>query len=105
MSEVTSAQNELSEVDQLYKRLAASDTLRPGEWARRKVQAYAAQQAAERSLRESAEARGNSVAGASSVARGSAAAPVPRAASVDTAVKKPLVKPLVLVVAFVAVAV
>jgi hypothetical protein len=59
MSEASSAQNELSDVDQLYKSLAARDPRRPGEWARRKVQAYAAQQAAERALRESAEARAN----------------------------------------------
>src|ERR1700722_14633656 len=62
MSEVTSAQKELSEVDQLYRRLAALDSRRPGEGVRRKVQAYSAQQAAERALRETAAGSGKPVA-------------------------------------------
>ena len=54
MSEVTSSQDELSEVDNLYRRLSTADQGRPGEWVRRKVQAYAAQQAAEREAISSA---------------------------------------------------
>src|SRR6201994_4898214 len=57
MNEVTSSQDELSEVDNLYRRLSALDPGRPGEWVRRKVQAYAAQQAAERALRANATAK------------------------------------------------
>jgi len=48
---------DLSDVDQLYRRLSGVDPGKPGEWVRRKVQAYSAQQAAERSVRESAKAR------------------------------------------------
>ena len=47
---------DLSDVDQLYRRLSGVDPGKPGEWVRRKVQAYSAQQAAERSVRESAKA-------------------------------------------------
>jgi RNA polymerase sigma factor (sigma-70 family) len=50
----------LSEVDSLYRRLSALDPGRPGEWVRRKVQAYAAQQAAERALRANATTKANS---------------------------------------------
>jgi len=57
MNEVSPGQDQLSEVDRLYRRLSAQDPGRPGEWVRRKVQAYAAQQAAERALRESAKAK------------------------------------------------
>src|ERR1700748_3748249 len=64
MNEATSSQNEPTEVDNLYRRLAALDSRRPGEWVRRKVQAYSAQQAAERALRESAEGSGKPVAAA-----------------------------------------
>jgi hypothetical protein len=73
MNEVTSSQDELSEVDNLYRRFSASDPGRPGEWVRRKVQAYAAQQAAERAVRESMKGRE----AASPVA---APAPAPKAA-------------------------
>ena len=57
MSEASSSQNDPTEVDNLYRRLSALDSRRPGEWVRRKVQAYAAQQAAERTLRESTKPR------------------------------------------------
>jgi RNA polymerase sigma-70 factor (ECF subfamily) len=49
--------DDFSDVDQMYRRLSGSDAGRPGEWVRRKVQAYSAQQAAERSVRETAKAR------------------------------------------------
>jgi DNA-directed RNA polymerase specialized sigma24 family protein len=48
---------DLSDADQLYRRLSGVDPGKPGEWVRRKVQAYSAQQAAERSVRDSAKAR------------------------------------------------
>ena len=57
MNEASPSQNEPTEVDSLYRRLSALDSRRPGEWVRRKVQAYAAQQAAERALRESSKGR------------------------------------------------
>ena len=58
MSQVTSSQGDLGEVDELYRRWSASDPGRPGEWVRRKVQAYAAQQTAERAVRKTAHAEG-----------------------------------------------
>jgi RNA polymerase sigma factor (sigma-70 family) len=64
-SEVTPGQDPLSEVDHLYRRLSTLDPSRPSEWVRRKVQAYAAQQAAERTVRESAKAKESSGAVAS----------------------------------------
>jgi hypothetical protein len=51
----TSSRNDLAEVDEHYRRLSALDPARPGEWVRRRVQAYAAQQTAERAIRESAK--------------------------------------------------
>src|SRR5690348_13742719 len=48
--------DDFSDVDQNYRRLSGMDPGRPGEWVRRKVQAYSAQQAAERSVRESSKA-------------------------------------------------
>jgi hypothetical protein len=77
MSEVTSSQDELSEVDTLYRRLSASDPGRPGEWVRRKVQAYAAQQAAERAVRDSA--KGKEAATPAPAAAAPAPAPKPAA--------------------------
>ncbi|HEY6923505.1 MAG TPA: ankyrin repeat domain-containing protein [Steroidobacteraceae bacterium] len=47
--------DDFSDVDQNYRRLSGMDPGRPGEWVRRKVQAYSAQQAAERSVRESSK--------------------------------------------------
>src|ERR1700722_20440946 len=70
MNEASTSQNEPTEVDNLYRRLSSLDSRRPGEWVRRKVQAYSAQQAAERSLRESSK-------GSSSVAPAPALAPAP----------------------------
>ena len=55
--DVPSNPEDMSDVDQLYRRLSGVDPGKPGEWVRRKVQAYSAQQAAERSVRESAKAR------------------------------------------------
>ena len=55
MSKVPPTTDELGDVDQLYRRLSAQDAGRPGEWVRRKVQAYAAQQAAERAVRSNAK--------------------------------------------------
>src|ERR1700761_2247155 len=60
MSAVISPQKESSDADQQYRSLAALDSRRPGEWVRRKVQAYAAQQAAERALRKTVKAEGPS---------------------------------------------
>src|SRR3954465_12147392 len=59
MSEVSPSQDQLSEEDRLYRRLSAVDPGRPGEWVRRKVQAYAAQQAAERAVRATAKTQDN----------------------------------------------
>jgi DNA-directed RNA polymerase specialized sigma24 family protein len=75
-SEVTPSQDPLSEVDHLYRRLSTLDPSRPSEWVRRKVQAYAAQQAAERTVRESAKAKESIGAMAST----QQATPVPRQA-------------------------
>jgi hypothetical protein len=94
MNAVISPQKEFSEADQQYRRLAALDSRRPGEWVRRKVLAYAAQQAAERALRESAEGRGNSVPVVP------AAAAARKVTPAVAAVKKPLIKPLVLIATF-----
>jgi RNA polymerase sigma factor (sigma-70 family) len=47
--------DDMSDVDQMYRRWSGVDTGRPGEWVRRKVQAYSAQQAAERSVRENSK--------------------------------------------------
>ena len=55
--DVPSNPDDLSDVDQLYRRLSGVDPGKPGEWVRRKVQAYSAQQAAERSVRDSAKTR------------------------------------------------
>ena len=60
MNEVSTSQGDLTEVDDLYRRLSARDPGRPGEWVRRKVQAYAAQQAAERAVRKTVKAEGPS---------------------------------------------
>jgi hypothetical protein len=58
MSEVNNlSPDQEREIDHLYRRLSALDPARPSEWVRRKVLAYAAQQAAERSVRESAKVR------------------------------------------------
>jgi RNA polymerase sigma-70 factor (ECF subfamily) len=50
-AEAALSEDQLSEVDDLYRRLSALDAGRPEEWVRRKVQAYSAQQAAERAVR------------------------------------------------------
>ncbi|MFL6603714.1 MAG: ankyrin repeat domain-containing protein [Steroidobacteraceae bacterium] len=57
MSKVSPSQDQMTEVDHLYRRLSALDPARPGEWVRRRVQAYAAQQAAERAVRANAKAK------------------------------------------------
>jgi DNA-directed RNA polymerase specialized sigma24 family protein len=93
-SEVPPGQDPLSEVDHLYRRLSALDPSRPSEWVRRKVQAYAAQQAAERTVRESAKAKESS----------GAVAPTPRATPVPTEAETTAKKPWLLPVAVGAVA-
>src|SRR4051812_1459591 len=80
MSKVTTNQDQLGEVDQIYRRLSAQDAGRPGEWVRRKVQAYAAQQAAERAVR--ANAKSMEGAAAPAAASASRLAPTPRVAPV-----------------------
>jgi len=78
MSKVPPNQDSLSEVDQLYRRLSALDQGRPGEWVRRKVQAYATQHAAERAVRANAKAKEIS----------SSEAPTPRAAAIPAATEE-----------------
>jgi DNA-directed RNA polymerase specialized sigma24 family protein len=87
-SEVPPSQDPLSEVDHLYRRLSALDPSRPSEWVRRKVQAYAAQQAAERTVRESAKAKES----AGAVASTPRATPVPTQA--EPTAKKPWLLPV-----------
>jgi DNA-directed RNA polymerase specialized sigma24 family protein len=72
--------DDFSDVDQTYRRLAGMDPARPGEWVRRKVQAYSAQQAAERSVRESSKTVSPSPAAVAAPAPrvAPAAAPAPR---------------------------
>jgi DNA-directed RNA polymerase specialized sigma24 family protein len=94
-SEVQQSQDQLSEVDHLYRRLSALDPGRPGEWVRRKVQAYATQQAAERAVRASAKARESS----------SSAASTPRSTPIPTAAQQTANKPWLLPVTFGAIAV
>src|ERR1700744_1675938 len=78
MTEVTTPhKDDLAAVDELYRRLSARDAGRPGEGVRRKVQAYAAQQTAERALRD-----GNKV---TSKAGADKPAPIAPAASASTA--------------------
>jgi RNA polymerase sigma factor (sigma-70 family) len=79
-------QDDANEVDTLYRRLSASDPARPGEYVRRKVQAYSAQQAAERAVRDSKAQATAAPAVAAPVAAPApaaprAAAPAPRAAA------------------------
>src|SRR3984885_14028297 len=92
MNEASTSQTEPTEVDTLSRPSSALDSRRPGEWVRRKVQAYAAQQAAERALRQSAEGRGNTVPAVP------AAAAARRVTPAVEAVKKPVIKPLALIV-------
>jgi hypothetical protein len=92
MTEVTTgSRDELAEVDELYRRLSARAPGRPGEWVRRKVQAYAAQQSAERAVRE----------GANVGDKPSPVTPAPKVAPKATAMappaaKKPLGVPVIL---------
>src|SRR3954465_11212446 len=85
MSEVSPSQDQLSEEDRLYRRLSAVDPGRPGEWVRRKVQAYAAQQAAERAVR-------SNIKGPEMVSVAAAAA-APRTAPVSAPTPKALAPP------------
>jgi hypothetical protein len=94
MSRVPPNQDQLDEVDHLYRRWSALDRGRPGEWVRRKVQAYAAQQAAERAVRASAKAKESS----------SSEAPTPRATAIPTAAKQAANRPWLLPVTFGAIA-
>jgi DNA-directed RNA polymerase specialized sigma24 family protein len=75
--------DDFSDVDQNYRRLSGMDPGRPGEWVRRKVQAYSAQQAAERSVRESSKAVSASPAAVTAPAPRLTSAPAatPRAAA------------------------
>ena len=75
--------DDMSDVEQIYRRLSGVDAGRPGEWVRRKVQAYSAQQAAERSVRDSAKTREAvaPVAAAPAPTPKVAPAPVPKAAT------------------------
>ena len=91
----TPSQDPLSEVDNLYRRLSALDPGRPGEWVRRKVQAYAAQQAAERAVRASAKAKESS---------SSSEAPTPGAIATPTVAKQAASKPWLLPVTLGAIA-
>lgn len=78
--------DDFSDVDQVYRRLSGMDPGRPGEWVRRKVQAYSAQQAAERSVRESSKTVSASPAAVASPpprVTPAAAAPAPRAAAIE----------------------
>src|SRR5882724_12166552 len=95
MSKVPPSQDQLSEIDHLYRRLTALDPGRPGEWVRRRVQAYAAQQAAERAVRASANAKESA----------GSEAPTPRATAIPTAAKQTANKPWLLPVTFGAIAV
>jgi hypothetical protein len=94
MSNVPPNQDQLSEVDHLYRRLSALDSSRPGEWVRRKVQAYAAQQAAERAVRANARAKVSP----------SSEAPTPRATVIPVAEKPAANKRWLLPVTFGAIA-
>src|SRR3569833_2591312 len=90
MSKVPPTTDQQSDVDQIYRRLSGQDPGRPGEWVRRRVQAYAAQQAAERAVRSSAKTKdGSSTTGTMPALR---AAPAAAAAAV-TAVEQPAGKP------------
>src|SRR5882724_9400732 len=75
--------------------LSAADPGRPGEWVRRRVQAYAAQQAAERAVRASAKAKESA----------GSEAPTRRATAIPTAAKQTANKPWLLPVTFGAIAV
>ena len=85
-SEVPSNGDPLSEVDHLYRRLSKLDPGHPGEWVRRKVQAYATQQAAERVVRASTKAKESS----------SAVAPTPSVTPILTPAKQTASKPWLL---------
>ncbi len=87
--------DDFSDVDQNYRRLSGMDPGRPGEWVRRKVQAYSAQQAAERSVRESSKTVSASPAAVAAPSpRVAPAAAAPRAAAVEP--KQPASKPWLL---------
>jgi RNA polymerase sigma-70 factor (ECF subfamily) len=96
---VPSNPDPLSEVDSLYRRLSALDPGHPGEWVRRKVQAYAAQQAAERALRANATAKS-----ATAKANSSSDTATSRLISAPIAEEKAASKPWLLPVAIGAVA-
>src|SRR3954454_5005803 len=80
MNKVPPNTEHLTDIDQIYRRLSGQDAGRPGEWVRRKVQAYAAQQAAERAVR--ANAKSMEGAAAPAAASASRLAPTPRVAPV-----------------------
>src|SRR5205823_990667 len=88
-SGVAANPDQLSEIDTLYRRWSATDPGRPGEWVRRKVQAYAAQQTAERALKANAKAKASSTSEASTP-RATAVS----AAQIDAASGKPWLVPV-----------
>ena len=91
--------DDLSDVDQNYRRLSGMDPGRPGEWVRRKVQAYSAQQAAERSVRESSKTVSASPAAVAAPSPRIAPAPAvaPRAAAAEPkqSASKPWLLPVI----------
>jgi hypothetical protein len=104
MSKVPPTTEQLSDVDQLYRRLSAQDAGRPGEWVRRKVQAYAAQQAAERAVRSNAKGNESVSVAATPAPPPPGPAPVSAEEDLSAPADKPWVIPAVIgVVAAVAV--
>jgi len=91
--------DDFSDVDQNYRRLSGMDPGRPGEWVRRKVQAYSAQQAAERSVRESSKTVSASPAAVAApaprVTPAPAAAPRATAAEPKQSASKPWLLPVI----------
>ena len=94
MSKVPPTADQQSDVDQIYRRLSAQDAGRPGEWVRRKVQAYAAQQAAERAVRSNMKGPETvSAAAAAATASRPALIPAPAAEALAPPAGKPWVIP------------
>jgi DNA-directed RNA polymerase specialized sigma24 family protein len=92
--EVPANPDDLGDVEQLYRRLSGIDAGRPGEWVRRKVQAYSAQQAAERSVRDSSKASVSPVAVTPAPAP-RVAAPAARPAEPKQSTSRPWLLPVI----------
>src|SRR4051812_38440067 len=91
MNKVPPNAEQSTDIDQIYRRLSGQDPGRPGEWVRRRVQAYAAQQAAERAVRSSAKTPdGLSTTGTMPAVR---AAPAASAAVAVADIEQPARKP------------